>query len=403
MERATLPASQKNPKTDKLYKLFRLENAAFAETEMEIVRKENGKAEYTKTENANTEFYYIGSEKRIGSLIDIYKGGYATDTWTEAKAMLLKLQQKGYAVPQIIIFDSQLGYQAISEFRSFLNSHQQLSLIPLVLDDRGLAQETKLRYRKERLVDEIINLDSYNRDSLLAKARFLNKIKSESVNRAWRQKIETHRAFSTKGSVIKRVFDIIISSLLLICFSPVLLLIAIAIKLESRGPVFYIAKRAGRGYRIFNFYKFRTMIVGADAKINDFSHLNQYNATSEGPKFFKIENDPRITKIGAFLRKTSLDELPQLVNVLLGDMSLVGNRPLPLYEAATLTTDEWAQRFMAPAGITGLWQIKKRGNKDMSVEERISLDIAYASKSNFAYDLWIMANTPTALIQKTNV
>lgn len=402
MERATLPASQKNPKTDKLYKLFRLENAAFAEPGTEYVKKET-KGEYTKTENANTEFYYIGSEKRIGSLIDIYKGGYATDTWTEAKAMLLKLQQKGYVVPQIIIFDSQLGYQAISEFRSFLNSNQQLSLIPLVLDDRGLAQETKLRYRKERLVDEIINLDSYNRDTLLAKARFLNKIKSESVNRAWRQKIETSTAFSTKGSFIKRAFDIFISSILLICLSPVLLLIAIAIKLESRGPVFYIAKRAGRGYRIFNFYKFRTMVVGADAKMKEFSHLNQYNATTEGPKFFKIENDPRITKIGAFLRKTSLDELPQLVNVLLGDMSLVGNRPLPLYEAATLTTDEWAQRFMAPAGITGLWQIKKRGNKDMSVEERISLDIAYASKSNFAYDLWIMANTPTALIQKTNV
>jgi len=402
MERATLPASQKNPKTDKLYKLFRLENAAFAETETETGYVKKEKAEYVKTENANTEFYYIGSEKRIGSLIDIYKGGYATDTWSEAKAMLLKLQQKGYAIPQIIIFDSQLGYQAISEFRAFLNSNQQLSLIPLVLDDRGLAQETKLRYRKERLVDEIINLDSYNRDTLLAKARFLNKIKSESVNRAWRQKIET-KTYSTKGSIIKRVFDVIISSILLICLSPVLLLIALAIRLESRGPIFYIAKRAGRGYRIFNFYKFRTMIVGADAKINDFSHLNQYNATTEGPKFFKIENDPRITKVGAFLRKTSLDELPQLVNVLLGDMSLVGNRPLPLYEAATLTTDEWAQRFMAPAGITGLWQIKKRGNKDMSVEERISLDIAYASKSNFAYDLWIMANTPTALIQKTNV
>jgi len=145
------------------------------------------------------------------------------------------------------------------------------------------------------------------------------------------------------------------------------------------------------------------MIVGADSKISDYSHLNQYNSTSTlGPKFYKIENDPRITKVGSFLRKSSLDELPQLINVLLGDMSLVGNRPLPLYEAATLTTDEWAKRFLAPAGITGLWQIKKRGNKDMSVEERINLDIYYANKYNFAYDLWIMANTPTALIQKTN-
>jgi lipopolysaccharide/colanic/teichoic acid biosynthesis glycosyltransferase len=137
--------------------------------------------------------------------------------------------------------------------------------------------------------------------------------------------------------------------------------------------------------------------------MKDISHLNQYNASTAGPQFFKIENDPRITKVGAFLRKTSLDELPQFVNVLLGDMSLVGNRPLPLYEAATLTTDMWAERFMAPAGITGLWQITKRGNKDMSVEERIKLDIEYVNEASFAKDLRIMMLTPTALIQKTNV
>jgi lipopolysaccharide/colanic/teichoic acid biosynthesis glycosyltransferase len=107
--------------------------------------------------------------------------------------------------------------------------------------------------------------------------------------------------------------------------------------------------------------------------------------------------------VGAFLRNTSLDELPQLFNVLWGDMSLVGNRPLPLYEAATLTTDEWAARFLAPAGITGLWQIKKRGHNEMSVEERINLDITYSQKYSFMYDLWIMANTPFALIQKSNV
>jgi lipopolysaccharide/colanic/teichoic acid biosynthesis glycosyltransferase len=183
-----------------------------------------------------------------------------------------------------------------------------------------------------------------------------------------------------------------------------MLLIALAIRIESKGPVFYVAKRAGKGYKIFNFYKFRTMFVGADEKIAEFLHLNQYDSISgEGPVFFKISNDPRITKVGSFLRNTSMDELPQLFNVLLGNMSLVGNRPLPLYEAETLTTDDWARRFMAPAGITGLWQIKKRGREDMSVEERINLDIDYANKSNFAYDLWIMANTPSALFQKTNV
>ena len=205
-------------------------------------------------------------------------------------------------------------------------------------------------------------------------------------------------------NIWKRTFDVVFSVVALILVSPLFLLIALAIRIESKGPIFYVAKRAGKGYRIFNFYKFRTMFSGADQRINEFSHLNQYNSDANGgPKFFKLDNDPRVTKIGAFLRNTSLDELPQLFNVLLGDMSLVGNRPLPLYEAATLTTDDCAKRFLAPAGMTGLWQIKKRGKKDMSVEERINLDIDYADKYNFLYDLWIMANTPSALFQKSSV
>ena len=142
--------------------------------------------------------------------------------------------------------------------------------------------------------------------------------------------------------------------------------------------------------------------MSSDKKIEALAHLNQYPASEAGPLFFKITNDPRITKFGAFLRNTSMDELPQLFNVLKGDMSLVGNRPLPLYEAATLTTNEFVERFMAPAGITGLWQVKKRGHSNMSVEERINLDILYARRANLIYDFRIMASTPAALWQKTN-
>jgi len=205
-------------------------------------------------------------------------------------------------------------------------------------------------------------------------------------------------------SILKRSFDILVSLTALLLLSPLFVLVALAIRIESKGPIFYISKRAGRGYKIFNFYKFRTMFAGAELRIQELSHLNQYLGVTlpqPGPSFFKINNDPRATKIGAFLRNSSLDELPQLLNVLLGDMSLVGNRPLPLYEAATLTTDQCAQRFLAPAGMTGLWQIKKRGREEMSVQERINLDIDYANKYNFMYDLWIMANTPSALIQKS--
>lgn len=146
------------------------------------------------------------------------------------------------------------------------------------------------------------------------------------------------------------------------------------------------------------------MVAEADHKLANLKSRNQYASLDKNmPVFFKIRNDPRITRFGKFLRNTSLDELPQLLNVLKGDMSLVGNRPLPLYEAKTLTTDHHAERFNAPAGITGLWQISKRGQKEMSVEERIALDIDYARRNSFVHDLQIILKTPKALMQKDNV
>lgn len=145
------------------------------------------------------------------------------------------------------------------------------------------------------------------------------------------------------------------------------------------------------------------MVADADKKVAELSAQNQYASEVKGPNFFKVKDDPRITKCGKFLRNSSLDELPQLFNVLLGDMSIVGNRPLPLYEAVSLTTDEWAERFMAPAGITGLWQVSKRGSEEMSTAERVSLDIDYARTRSLGGDFKIMLKTPTALLQKTNV
>lgn len=202
---------------------------------------------------------------------------------------------------------------------------------------------------------------------------------------------------------LKRAFDVIVSAMALLFLLPLCLLIALIIKLESRGPIFYISKRAGTGYKIFNFYKFRSMRTGSDAELQKLAHLNQYNAKASNSVFFKIKNDPRITVFGSFLRKTSLDEIPQLFNVLLGDMSLVGNRPLPLYEAEKLTKDQIAWRFLAPAGITGLWQITKRGKDNMSEDERIALDMEYAMKNSFWLDLKILFSTVPALLQKEKV
>ena len=119
--------------------------------------------------------------------------------------------------------------------------------------------------------------------------------------------------------------------------------------------------------------------------------------------FFKLKDDPRITRVGKFLRNTSIDELPQLWNVLIGDMSIVGNRPLPLYEAEKLTTDKYVLRFMAPAGITGLWQVEKRGKGEMSADERLMLDNTYAQNHSFSKDIVLILKTIPALFQKESV
>ncbi|MFZ4635274.1 MAG: sugar transferase, partial [Saprospiraceae bacterium] len=132
----------------------------------------------------------------------------------------------------------------------------------------------------------------------------------------------------------------------------------------------------------------------------DLAHMNQYQT---GSAFIKIANDPRITRVGRIIRKYSIDELPQLINILRGDMSLVGNRPLPMYEAEQLTNDVYSARFLAPAGLTGLWQVTKRGSNDMSMDERIGLDIAYRDNLSIRTDLHIMMRTFTSFIQKENV
>jgi lipopolysaccharide/colanic/teichoic acid biosynthesis glycosyltransferase len=358
------------------------------------------------TEQQKLEFFYIGKKAdNISSLINVFESGYAAESVSNAKSMLRRLlnNSKNINLPDIIIVEAPIGIEQLRDLHLFLLMHKGLTPVPVVVEATSATPAEIERFKNYSFVDDIIFLQDYNRQRLLRKVNFLKKLKHKFVNELNSRVMETNLQVTSPASpVLKRAFDILIAGLLLLLLSPVFLLVALAIRLESRGPIFYIAKRAGRGYKIFDFYKFRTMAVDADKKVAELAHLNQYNAGEAGAMFFKISNDPRITKVGAFLRNTSLDELPQLVNVLIGDMSLVGNRPLPLYEAASLTTDEWAKRFMAPAGMTGLWQIKKRGKEDMSIEERINLDIDYADRFSFMYDLWIMANTPSALIQRTN-
>jgi len=250
----------------------------------------------------------------------------------------------------------------------------------------------------------------------------------------------------------KRIFDIFVASAALIVLSPLLLLTMLAIRLESKGQVYYISKRVGR--RPFDFYKLRSMRVGADAELHKLAKENNLYATEKQAEidyakpcprcanlpegqtctpilhmhahsicdywyhvqkrelckskaaFVKIVDDPRITKVGKFIRNTSIDELPQLINVLKGDMSIVGNRPLPVYEAELLTQGSMSKRFLAPAGITGLWQVELRGRKgDLSEEERKRLDNEYADhfvhgNYSFWYDLKLILRTIPVLLQK---
>jgi len=241
----------------------------------------------------------------------------------------------------------------------------------------------------------------------------------------------------------KRAMDIIIAGIGLLFLSPLFIIIAVLLKIESfKDPIFYNSQRAGMGYNIFGLIKFRSMVSGADKKVDDMAAFNQYQneikaidkfsckqcklngKACDVPRLYigseeicenqfkyekelkavfkKFDNDPRVTKLGKFIRKTSIDELPQLINVLKGDMSIIGNRPLPLYEAEKLTSNKCAERFLAPAGISGLWQVSKRGKATMSADERVQLDIEYARNYSFTMDMKIIFKTIPALLQSSN-
>ena len=187
------------------------------------------------------------------------------------------------------------------------------------------------------------------------------------------------------GLLLKRVVDIVFSSLVLTVISPLLLAIAIAIKLDSSGPVFYFSERIGKKGRVFRCVKFRTMIRDADKQRADMMHMNERDGV-----LFKISNDPRITKLGRFLRKYSLDELPQFFNVLRGDMSIVGPRP-PIGSEVREYKLSHLRRLDVTPGITGLWQVQAR--QDPSFDNYISLDVTYIENWSVWLDIKIILRT----------
>jgi len=281
----------------------------------------------------------------------------------------------------------------------------------------------------------------YNPERIYNRILFLKIFKADFIANSLDSLID-HDLAAYETPLLKRSFDILVALFALILLSPVILITMLAIRLESKGKVYYFSKRVGANYKIFNFYKFRSMYHDADKRLKEVAHLNQYltdtveescvecaklpegghctpmvyydgqeicerlanKRKSARKAFLKIVNDPRITKVGKVIRRTSIDELPQLFNILKGDMSIVGNRPLPLNEAEALTKKKWSRRFKASAGLTGLWQIKKRGKSGvMSEEERFTIDNYYAEHNSFWGDIGIILKTFGALLQKENV
>ena len=318
-----------------------------------------------------------------------------------------------------------------------------------------LSDEERITYQKCGINDTL------NKDSSVTEINKKIQFITSRENILFDDKASSKNILHFKIPIWKRTFDIVFSLIALIILSPVFIITAIAIKLESNGPVLFKSKRVGTNYTVFDFLKFRSMFMDSDKRLKELSKTqNQYSDKIEEPvvpvghfdanvddntaigddlgaemlisdeevmlvgddfvvsessfnkqknedinnAFVKIENDPRITKVGHFIRKYSIDELPQLVNILKGDMSVVGNRPLPLYEAEKLTSDDSIDRFMAPAGLTGLWQVEKRGDSGkLSADERKQLDITYGQTYNFILDMKIIFKTLTAFIQKDDV
>ena len=229
--------------------------------------------------------------------------------------------------------------------------------------------------------------------------RFLSDIFNPKLARTTIQQFEGHSiiTFYTgqmvgQGVIVKRVIDFVLSLLLIVLLSPLLAVTAFMVKVSSKGPVFFVQKRLGLNKHYFGVYKFRTMRADAEKKQAELEHLNEVHGAA-----FKIKDDPRVTTIGKFLRKSSIDELPQLFNVLKGEMSLVGPRPLPIRDYEGFDKDWHRRRFSVRPGITCLWQISGRSN--ISFDRWMELDMEYIDNWSLWMDIKILLGTIPAVLR----
>ena len=291
-----------------------------------------------------------------------------------------------------------LGYT----FKGFIDFPGTNSRFTSTSGDVVGTLDTLFTHARQQFVDEIFFTTVCERgivQQVLEKARAqgidLRVVPDMYDGLAWNSPIEYVGQFPTiplhtghvpeVGLLLKRVLDVVLSAITVILLSPLLLAVAIAIKLDSRGPVFYTSERIGKRGRVFRCIKFRTMVRDAEGRRGDVMHMNEREGV-----LFKISNDPRITRLGRFLRKYSIDELPQFFNVLRGDMSIVGPRP-PLASEVREYKLNHLRRLDVMPGVTGLWQVQ--GRQDPSFDSYISLDVTYIENWSLWLDLKIIGRT----------
>jgi lipopolysaccharide/colanic/teichoic acid biosynthesis glycosyltransferase len=351
----------------------------------------------------------------------------------ESAAECLEFMKNTYPPDAVVIGRNMGGIKFLETVRS----ESWTRTLPVIITSDQITQGL-IKEVVEKKGDDLFPKD-FSKGDLVNRLEYFIKRRHYQANQQAKSSI-----LEVKIPFWKRSIDVASTGMALLLLSPILTIVSILIKLDSKGPIVYKSRRVGAGYKVFEIYKFRTMRTDADQMIKNMGSLNMYTKETTDKKieglcdecslkgecqqqlfldgevicekaylaekkekvaFMKFQNDPRITKFGGFLRNSSIDELPQLFNIFMGDMSLIGNRPLPLYEAEKLTTDKYIERFAGPGGLTGLWQVTKRGKgkKEMTEEERIELDIEYARNFSFKYDMKIFFMTFPALLQSENV
>ena len=343
-------------------------------------------------------YIYIGSNRAIIDHLSKIAGGMfmAVSSCNKAAKVIDGIRER---YNTSILYEESTP-QKDSQAITFL--HKRFPRVYIIL----ITEELKKEHRKLYLQAGVNNTLSpmASEESLQQMTKFLQLRKEHKLQ----EFSQSHRKiFNTFHLPMwKRIFDILFACAVLVVLSPLLIATAIAIRMESKGKVIYKSQRVGSNYQIFNFLKFRSMYTNADKRLKELNALNQYKMEEE-----LTDEQPDIRFDD--LTGTSEEEATLLISddfviseedFLKRDMSIVGNRPLPLYEAELLTSDAYIERFMAPAGLTGLWQVEKRGGAGkMSAEERKQLDIKYAKEFSFWLDMKILCKTLTAFVQKENV